>query len=155
MVLGFVNNHGLTRDGVCDRHEGGVQSGGHAPHCVVSHNPSKAKGRDHLSERCVGRDESQSQTGGNTYGDRAAWIFPVTERMGTFHLFLFVVSDEQMEQFYQLNMAVYFIRGYASTVIQSFFSQNHLSTFRYTIKMWSCQCSESSPIILLINRLFT
>lgn len=70
-VLRSVNNHGLTGDGVCDRHEGGVQSGGHAPHGVVSHNPSEAKGGDHLSERRVGRDESQSQTGGNTCGDRA------------------------------------------------------------------------------------
>lgn len=72
MALGFINNHGLTGDGVCDRHEGGVQSGGHAPHRVVAHNPSEAEGRDHLSEGCVGRDESQSQAGGNTYGDRAA-----------------------------------------------------------------------------------
>lgn len=71
-VLGFVNNHGLTGDGVCDRHERGVQSGGHTPHCVVSHNPSQAKGCDHLSECCVGREDAQSQTGGNTYGDRAA-----------------------------------------------------------------------------------
>lgn len=91
MMLGFVNNRGLTGDGVCDRHEGGVQSGGHAPYCVVSHNPSEAKGRDHLSERCVGRDDSQSQTGGNAYGDRAAWIFAVTGRTGTFRLLLFVV----------------------------------------------------------------
>lgn len=74
-VLGCVNNHGLTGDGISDRHEGGVQSGGHAPHGVVSHNPSEAKGGDHLSERRVGGDESQSQTGGNTCGDRAGeWI---------------------------------------------------------------------------------
>lgn len=68
---GVVNIRGLTRDGVCDRHEGGVQSRGHTPHCVVPHNPSEAKGCDHLSERCVGRDNAQSQTGGNTYRDRS------------------------------------------------------------------------------------
>lgn len=65
-------NRGLTGDGVGDRHEGGMQSGGHAPHCVVPHNPRQAKGRDHLGEGCVGRDDSQSQTGGNACGDRAA-----------------------------------------------------------------------------------
>lgn len=57
----------LTWDGVGDRHEGWVQSGGHAPHSVVSHNPRQAKGGDHLSEGCVGGDDSQSQTGGHTY----------------------------------------------------------------------------------------
>lgn len=70
-VVGVLNVGGLTRDGVCDRHEGRVQSGGHTPHGVISHNPSKAKGCDHLSERCVGRDKAQSQTGGNSCGDRA------------------------------------------------------------------------------------
>lgn len=128
-VLRSVNNHGLTGDGVCDRHEGGVQSGGHAPHGVVSHNPSEAKGGDHLSERCVGRDESQSQTGGNTCGDRAGES--IRSSSGTDGH----VPCEEMEQFYQPNMPVYFLRGYASAVIHSFFSENHLSTFRCTTKM--------------------
>lgn len=89
-----------------------MQGGGHAPHCVISHNPGEAKGCDHLRERCVGGDDSQSQTGGNTYGDRASGICPVRGRVGTFPL---LVSDEEMEQFYQPNTPVYFTRGYEST----------------------------------------
>lgn len=83
---GFLNIGGLTWDGVCDRHEGGVQRGGHTPHCVISHNPSKAKGCDHLSECCVGRDNAQSQTGGNACGDRATWLFPMMEKLCNFLL---------------------------------------------------------------------
>lgn len=44
-----------------------MQSRGHAPHSVVSHNPSQAEGCDHLSECSVGGDDAQSQTGGHTY----------------------------------------------------------------------------------------
>lgn len=88
MVVGVLNIRGLTRDGVCDRHEGGVQSGGHTPHGVISHNPSKAKGCDHLSERCVGRDNAQSQTGGNSCGDRAVSIFPTMEKLCTLFISL-------------------------------------------------------------------
>lgn len=35
--------------------------------------------------------------------------------------------------------SLYFTTGYASTVIHSFFSENHPSPARYSIKMWSCQ----------------
>lgn len=57
----------LTWDGVGNGHEGGVQSRRHAPHSVVSHNPSQAKCCDHLSEGCIWRDDPQSQTCGHTY----------------------------------------------------------------------------------------
>lgn len=66
-----------------------------------------------------------------------------------------LVSDEEMEHFVEPNTSVYFTTGYASTVIHSFFSGNHPSPARYTIKMWSCQHSESSPINFLINLPFT
>lgn len=61
----------LTWDGIGYRHKRGMKSGGHTPHSVVSHNPSQAEGRDHLSECCVWGDDTQSQTGGQTYRDRA------------------------------------------------------------------------------------
>lgn len=44
-----------------------MQSRGHAPHGVVTHNASQAEGGDHLGEGCVGRDDAQGQTGGHTY----------------------------------------------------------------------------------------
>lgn len=44
-----------------------MQSRRHAPHSVVSHNPSQAKCCDHLSEGCIWGDDTQSQTCGHTY----------------------------------------------------------------------------------------
>lgn len=54
-----------------------MQSRGHSPHSVVSHNSSQAEGRDHLSERCVWGDDTQSQTGGQAYRETEPSSFVV------------------------------------------------------------------------------
>lgn len=70
-----------------------MQSRGHAPHRVVSHNPSQAEGCDHLSEGCVGRDDAQSQTGGHTYREteqssvNASFHISGVEKMRSFSCF--------------------------------------------------------------------
>lgn len=116
----------LTWDGVGDRHEGWVQSRGHAPHSVVSHNPSQAEGGDHLSEGCVGGDDAQSQTGGNTcretqlccyccaalYGKKCAHFVICSV------LFLNFTAMEQLEN--KNKHFCVFPAGYASVVIHSF-----------------------------------
>jgi hypothetical protein len=44
-------NHRITRDGICNGHEGTVQSGRHSPNHTVADEPRKTKGVELAHER--------------------------------------------------------------------------------------------------------